>query len=128
MHLGSKKQADPDAVPLQGAVLCMNCECVTSSLSDACVVCGSRSLFSLAKLLGGAQLSSMANRPARSSDIALLDVELMIELKQFEPKGLSDLVESITNLILPTLVRGEGRFHINVEPAEQRDSDKVKAA
>jgi hypothetical protein len=106
----------------------MNCECITSSLSDECLVCGSRSLFSLAKLLGGAQVSSMANRPPKSPDIALLDVEIAIGLKQFEPKELSDLVESITNLIVPTLVRGQARFHINVEPAGRHDADEVKAA
>jgi len=35
------------------AVLCADCEVVSDSASDVCAVCGSRSLLSLGRVLGG---------------------------------------------------------------------------
>lgn len=128
MHLGNKSKADTDAVPLQSAVLCMNCECVTGSSSEECLVCGSRSLFSLAKLLGGTQASSIANRPAKGAEIALLAVDIAIGVKQIEPAELSALVEGITDLIVPTLVQGQASFHINVAPADRGNAEGSIAA
>ena len=42
-----------NAVLLQNAVLCADCEVISDSPHDACRVCGSRSLFSLSHVLGG---------------------------------------------------------------------------
>lgn len=42
-----------NAVALQNAVLCAECDMVSDSPHDACLVCGSRSLFSIARLFGG---------------------------------------------------------------------------
>jgi hypothetical protein len=42
-----------NAVCLQKAVLCADCDCVSDSPHDKCLVCGSRSLFSIARVLGG---------------------------------------------------------------------------
>jgi len=39
-----------NAVALQNAVLCAECDVVSDSPSDTCLVCGSRSLFNIAKL------------------------------------------------------------------------------
>jgi hypothetical protein len=41
-------------VPLQNAVLCADCECISESRNDVCGVCGGRSLVNLARLLGSA--------------------------------------------------------------------------
>jgi hypothetical protein len=49
-------------------VLCIDCECVTNDLSDECLVCGSRSLFSLAKLVGGTELSQRAHYSLEGTD------------------------------------------------------------
>jgi hypothetical protein len=43
-----------DCVPLQNAVLCADCECISESRNDVCGVCGGRSLVNLARLLGSA--------------------------------------------------------------------------
>ncbi|HVP43384.1 MAG TPA: hypothetical protein VMS96_08115 [Terriglobales bacterium] len=40
-------------VPLQGAVLCADCEIITESHSGRCRVCGGGALLSLARVLGG---------------------------------------------------------------------------
>jgi hypothetical protein len=42
-----------NAVPLQNAVLCAECEVVSDSPHDRCLVCGSPSLFNISRMLGG---------------------------------------------------------------------------
>lgn len=42
-----------NAVALQNAVLCAECDVVSDSPQDRCLVCGSRSLFNIARMFGG---------------------------------------------------------------------------
>lgn len=42
-----------NAVALQNAVLCAECDVVSDSPHDRCLVCGSRSLFNIARIFGG---------------------------------------------------------------------------
>jgi len=42
-----------NAVPLQNAVLCAECDVVSDSPHDTCLVCGSHSLFNIAHVFGG---------------------------------------------------------------------------
>ena len=42
-----------NAVPLQNAVLCAECDVVSDSPNDVCLVCGSHSLFNIARVFGG---------------------------------------------------------------------------
>jgi hypothetical protein len=42
-----------NAIALQNAVLCAACDVVSDSPHDACLVCGSRSLFNIARMFGG---------------------------------------------------------------------------
>lgn len=42
-----------NAVALRDAVLCADCDVVSDSPHDRCMVCGSRSLFNISRLLGG---------------------------------------------------------------------------
>jgi len=42
-----------NAVALQNAVLCAECDVVSDSPHDRCFVCGSRSLFNIARMFGG---------------------------------------------------------------------------
>jgi hypothetical protein len=42
-----------NAVALQNAVLCAECDVVSDSPHDQCLVCGSRSLFNIARVFGG---------------------------------------------------------------------------
>jgi hypothetical protein len=52
-------ESDPErgrvlnAVALQNAVLCAECDVVSDSPNDRCLVCGSRSLFNIARMFGG---------------------------------------------------------------------------
>ncbi len=124
MHHGIS-QADSEAVPLHSAVLCINCECVSNGLSDECLVCGSRSLFSLARLLGGTELSHRA-RP--SEQVVLFDAEITISFNQIQPKDLSATVEAVASLLEPSLGRGRACFHIDVEPVARGGNAEVAKA
>jgi len=42
-----------NAVALQNAVLCAECDVVSDSPHDTCLVCGSRSLFNISRVFGG---------------------------------------------------------------------------
>jgi hypothetical protein len=42
-----------NAVGLQNAVLCAECDVISDSPHDRCLVCGSRSLFNIARMFGG---------------------------------------------------------------------------
>lgn len=42
-----------NAVALQNAVLCADCEVVSDSPHDQCLVCGSHSLVNISRMLGG---------------------------------------------------------------------------
>ena len=42
-----------NAVALQSAVLCAECDVVSDSPHDVCMVCGSRSLVNIGRILGG---------------------------------------------------------------------------
>jgi hypothetical protein len=42
-----------NAIALQNAVLCAECDVVSDSPHDTCLVCGSRSMFNIARMFGG---------------------------------------------------------------------------
>jgi hypothetical protein len=62
-----------NSISLQNAVLCAECDFVSDSPHDHCLVCGSRSLFNISRLLGGmlpnqrAELIDSASRPLTPS-------------------------------------------------------------
>jgi hypothetical protein len=53
VEIAQERERVFNAVPLQNAVLCAECDVVSDSPHDICLVCGSRSLFSIARLFGG---------------------------------------------------------------------------
>jgi hypothetical protein len=127
LHLVTRKDPSPDAVPLQGAVLCVNCECVSSGRFDECPVCGSRSLLNIGQMLGGAPLSEESTLPT-GRDGLLFDLTITIELKQMDSKDVNAAVDRITRLIGPRLSQGRACLHINVEPVANSRSGQRQAA
>jgi hypothetical protein len=128
MHLGTKRHADSDAVPLRSAVLCIDCECVTNGRFDECLVCGSRSLLSISKMLGGTPLSDKPNRNTKHQITVLFDLNITIELKQMEPNDVNAAVEQITRLIAARLMQGRACFHISVEPVVSCNTHEARVA
>ena len=116
MFAGTRKHLDAEVLPLWNAVLCLDCEVISSSRGDQCVACKSRSLVSLARMLGGSLLAHKA-QPFREWESGLFDITITIELQQMRAKDLSTTVERLTGVIGPKLARDRASFHINVKPA-----------
>ena len=53
MDGGPKPESTLNTVALLNAVLCADCEVISDSSGEVCSVCGSRSLLSLGRVLGG---------------------------------------------------------------------------
>jgi hypothetical protein len=51
--MDASEKPDVNAVWLRNAVLCADCEVISDSPHDACSVCGSHSLLSISRILGG---------------------------------------------------------------------------
>ena len=125
MHLETKIQK-AGAVPLQGAVLCLDCECITNGRIDVCPVCGSRSLLNIGQMLGGSPLPGPS--PSPQSHLRF-DLTFTIELKQMVPRDVNTAIERITRMIEPRLGQRGACFHVHVEPVGGSfDSDQSRAA
>ncbi|HUI82882.1 MAG TPA: hypothetical protein VL240_01595 [Candidatus Binatia bacterium] len=53
MDEDSRREPILNSLPLVEAVLCADCEIISNSGGETCEVCGSRSLLSLGRVLGG---------------------------------------------------------------------------
>jgi hypothetical protein len=118
MFAGTRNHLDAGVLPLWNAVFCLDCEVISSSRGDECHVCKSRSLVSLARMLGGSLLAHKAE-PSHPSEAGLFDVTIAVELQQMHAKDLST-VERLTSVIGSKLAGDRASFHINVKPAVDR--------
>jgi hypothetical protein len=64
-------------VRLQKAVLCANCEVISEGLNGHCAGCGSQSLLSLSKVLGGTVESELSFALATSAHDVSDDVRVL---------------------------------------------------
>ncbi len=112
MFAGTRNHLDAGVLPLSNAVFCLDCEVISSSRGDECAACKSRSLVSLARMLGG---SLLAHRAQHFQE--LFDITITVELQKMHAKDLSTTVERLTSVIGPKLARGRASFHVNVKPA-----------
>ena len=117
MFARTRNHLDAGVLPLWNAVFCLDCEVISSSRGDECAACKSRSLVSLARMLGG---SLLAHRAQQEWESGLFDITITIELLQMHAKDLSTTVERLTSVIGPKIARDRASFHINVKPAADR--------
>ena len=110
---------DAGVLPLWNAVLCLDCEVISSSRGDECPACKSRSLVNLARMLGGSLLAHRAEQ-SHECEIGLFDVAIVVELQQMHAEDLSTTIERLTGVIGPKLARDRASFHINVKPAADK--------
>jgi hypothetical protein len=115
----TKNRLDKGALPLLNAVFCLDCEVITSCQGEDCPVCESRSLVSLARILGGS-LFAHRERQFRECENELFDITITVELKQMYAKDLTATLERLTCVIGPKLARDQATLHINMEPSEDR--------
>ena len=116
MFDGTRNHLDARVLPLWNAVFCPDCEVISSSRGDECPACKSRSLVSLARMLGGSLLAHRAQH-SHACESGLFDITITVELQQVHAKDLSTTVERLTGVIGPKLARDRASFHINVKPA-----------
>ncbi len=101
------------AVPLHNAVFCVDCETVSNSQHDACSVCGSHSLTSLFRMLGGTLRSQKPQSAADHSKTAKYNLELTAKVHGIPATELNHAIELITRL---AEAGGDVKcLHINVE-------------
>lgn len=115
MFAGTRNQPEAKVLPLGNAVFCLDCEIISNSRRDECPACKSRSLVSLARMLGGSLLVHKVGG-FQECDNVLFDITIAVELQQMHAKDLTAALESLTNVIGPRLARGLASLHIKVEP------------
>ncbi len=87
-------RADEDrplnSISLQNAVLCADCDVVSDSPHDHCLVCGSRSLFNISRLLGGmlpSQRAKLVDPESRPFSMPKLVLRFPETPRVFKSKG-----------------------------------------
>ena len=103
----------PETVPLQNAVLCVDCELITSSRCDKCPICGGHSLLSIAAIIGG---SLGEYHEARGQQLQLFELDVSINMTEVEAGELSTVIECLRRVVAPKLGRNRASLHVNVEP------------
>ena len=118
MVSGTKNHLNAGVLPLWNAIFCLDCEMITGCRGDECVACKSRSIVSLAQMLGGNLLAHRAER--RQGKSGSFDITMTVELRQMCAQDLTTTVERLTGVIGPQLGGGQASFHINVKPAADK--------
>ena len=106
-----------NVLPLWNAVFCLDCETISNSRCDECPACKSRSLVSLARMLGGS-LFAHRQQKFQEHEAELFDITITVELQQMYAKEITTTLERMTNVIAPKLARDRATFHVSVKPGE----------
>ncbi len=126
MHLATSNRRRPDTIPLRNAVLCVECESVSSARFDNCPVCGSASIFSIAPMLGGSLTEEEAKQ--QTSGVTF-NVRINITFRQIDGAEVNTALSDITELVGIKLGHTQTSLHIDVEPlANTPSEERVKAA
>ncbi len=106
-------EAGLSAVPLPNAVFCVDCETISNSPHDTCTICGSHSLISLFRTLGGTLRSQKGQAAGDQAQPAKYNLELTAKVHEISATELNDVIASLTRL---AEVGGKvASLHINVE-------------
>ena len=87
MFAETRNHLDAGLLPLRNAVFCLDCEVISSSRGDECPACKSRSLVSLARMLGGSLLAHRAQH-FHPSESGLFDITIAVEMRQIHANDL----------------------------------------
>src|SRR5678816_1839808 len=112
MSADLRNHPDQNILPLWNAVFCLDCEAISNSRGDECPSCKSRSVVSLARMLGG----SLHAHRAQRRESGAFDITIAVELQQVNAADLSTTVERLTSVIGPQLAGERATFHISVKP------------
>ncbi len=109
MSTGREVSEEMKVVPLQQAVLCVNCETVNNSPHDSCKVCGSRSLVSLHRMLGG----TLGGNDDHSGELIKYNLELTVKVHEISAADLNRAIEALSRLA--EVGKELQALHVNVE-------------
>jgi len=113
MNAGTHTEGGLSTVPLLNAVFCADCETISNSPHDACTVCGSHSLISLFRMLGGTLRTQKPQSTEERAKTAKYNLELTLKVHEIPANELNRAIESISRL---AEVCGDlESLHINVE-------------
>jgi hypothetical protein len=112
-------------VSLRNAVFCVDCEMVSDSPYEVCTGCGSRSVVSLCRLLGGSLLGPGAKT---KSNTKCIKYNLVVTVKVYEvaANDLNRVIGSITQI-----AQAGGNvqcLHLNVESVLASDRQSASKA
>lgn len=85
--MDANEKLEVNAVCLRHAVLCADCEVITDSPHDICCVCGSHSLLSLSRVLGGTlpvQRAQLVDAWVAKSEMPAFSREFRMPYKQVQ--------------------------------------------
>jgi hypothetical protein len=116
MSAALRNHPDENILPLWNAIFCLDCEVISNGRGDECPSCKSRSVVSLARMLGGSLLAHRAQR----RESGLFDITIAVELQQVNAKDLSTTVERLTSVVGPQLAGDRATFHISVMPTVEK--------
>jgi hypothetical protein len=114
MFPGSPRRAGAEVFSLKNSFLCIDCESISNRRYDECPICHSRSVCSLARMLGGSLV--VKTRGPEQENGALYNLEIKIQLQQMSAEEVNATVKDIANVIAPSLGQDRGSFHTDVEP------------
>jgi len=105
-----------NVVLLKDAVLCVDCETISDSPHDKCLVCGSSSLFNVHRVLNG-------TLPHETELLGVkYNLEIIARVNGMTAADLNQTAESIARLLGSKQSGGWESFHINVEPVVDNES------
>ena len=112
-QLTDTKRSVLSAIPLANAVYCANCDLITNSPHDACVICGSHSVVGVARMWQLTLAESAWNA-------ARYKVSFSVDVREIPANGLSESTKLISRL---SELGGDVRIlHIKVEPVVGSDT------
>jgi hypothetical protein len=123
MFAGTERHRQIQTLPLQSAVLCLDCEIISNSPCDECPACNCRSLVSLARILGGNLLRRKRDRVEGIDK--LLDATITVELEAVKPHDLNETIDRLSRLMGSSIAEGAAIFHVDVEPSMEDSSERV---
>ncbi len=105
---GRELEPEMSVVPLQNAVFCVNCETISNSPHDVCEVCGSHSLVSLFRMLGGTLRGKN-----HSPELIKYNLELTVRVNEVSAADLNRAISTLTSL--SEVGKDLQTLHLNIE-------------
>ncbi len=112
-----------NTVPLVNAVLCADCETISNSPHDECLVCGSNSLFNLRRVLDGT-----VNHESKLAHTVKYDLEITARVSGISGNDVSQTTEAIVHLLASNESGGWESLHVKLEPIPEDDQKPTAMA